>query len=392
MKPLTGIRVLDLTWVLAGPFCTMMLGDYGAEVIKVERPGKGDVTRGYGPFIDGESTYFMSINRNKKSITLDLQHPKGQEIAHRIAQTAGVVVENFAPGVAQRLRMDYATLRQVNPRIVYCSISGFGQTGPYEHKPAYDMILQAMGGLMSVTGEPDGPPMKVGLSVVDISAGMYAAFGILTALVHRDHTGVGQHVDVSMLDGQVYWMSFLAGSYLATGKVPPRYGNRHPVVVPVGAFRTKDGYVAVNLEGDRFRVFCQLVGREDLPERPEYQTPHDRVAHRQEVEAVVQEELLKRTTEEWLRELEALRIPVGPIYDMKQLLSDPHVLHREMVAEAPHPKLGKVKVAGIPVKLSASPGAVESGPPLLSQHTVEVLGSIGYSAGELEHLRQEGVI
>ena len=395
MKALDGVRVLDLTRALAGPYCTMMMGDYGADVIKVELPSSGDDTRHWGPpYVDGESAYFLSINRNKRSMTLNLKDPRGREVFMSLAGEADVVVENFTPGVVQRLGMSYQAVKEANPRIVYCSISGFGQTGPYREKPAYDQMMQGLGGIMSLTGEPDGPPQKIGVALADIGAGMQAAYAIMTALLHRERTGQGQYIDVSMLDLQIAWLTYQAGAFFATGSPPPRVGPAHPSVVPYQAFQCSDGkHVNVAVANQRFwQRLCKALGREDLTETPEYAENKDRVKNRSKLVALLQAEFKKRPVAHWVEVLEEAGVPCGPISNLADVFSDPQVLERNMLLEVQHPSAGKIKQTGIPIKFSATPGSIDRPPPLLGQHTAEVLLELGYTQADVESLKEEGVI
>ncbi|ACZ40406.1 Formyl-CoA transferase [Sphaerobacter thermophilus DSM 20745] len=392
--PFAGVRVLDLSRILSGPYCTMVLADFGAEVIKVERPGAGDDTRHWGPpFVGGESGYFLSINRNKKSITVDMSTPEGREIIYRLARTADVAIENFRPGTADRLGIGYERLRQENPSIIYCSISGFGQTGPYRDRPGYDALAQAMSGMMAITGEPDGPPMKHGMSIADIGAGMWAVFAIAAALYHRERTGEGQAIDVSLLDAQLSWLTYAAGNYFASGKNPGRYGSAHPNIVPYQPFATADGYIMLAVGNDRlWQQFCQAAGRPELADQPGFRTNAERVTNRADVVATVGAIMAQRTTAEWMELLERAGVPAGPINTVEQILHDPHVLAREMVVTLQHPTAGEVKTVGIPAKLSDTPGTVRSAPPLLGQHTDEVLAELGYDAAAIADLRERGIV
>ena len=395
MKALSGVRVLDLTRALAGPYCTLMLGDYGADVIKIELPGRGDDTRHWGPpYIDGESAYFLSINRNKRSLTLNLKDPAGREVFMRLTRNADVVVENFTPGVVNRLGIDYEAVKAENPRIVYSSISGFGQTGPYREKPAYDQMMQGLGGIMSLTGDPDGQPQKTGVALADIGAGMLAAYAVMTALFHRERTGEGQYIDVSMLDLQVAWLTYQAATYFATDTPPPRVGAAHPNLVPYQAFKCADGkYINVAVGNERFwQRFCKALGREDLVEMPEYAQNKDRVKNRDQLVALLQQEFDTRSTNRWVDILEEAGVPCGPINDLADVFSDPQVKARDMLLEVQHPSAGKIKQTGIPIKFSATPGSIDSPPPLLGQHSKEILLELGYSQDEVEALEQQEVI
>ena len=394
MKALEGIRVLDLTRALAGPFCTLMLGDHGADVVKIEMPGSGDDTRHWGPpFIDGESAYFLSINRNKRSMTLNLKEPRAKEIFLRMATDSDVIVENFTPGVMSRFGLDYETVKAANSKIIYCSISGFGQSGPYRSRPAYDQIMQGMTGVMSITGEPDGEPQKVGVAVTDIGAGMWSAFAIMAAVFHREQRGEGQQIDVSMMDAQVAWLTYQAAFYFATGQPPKRLGAAHPNLVPYQAFMCVDGKF-LNLAVGSERIwdrFCQGIHREDLRDNPDYATNGDRVRSRSTLVPLLQELFLTRSVAEWVADLHEVSVPCGPINDLADVFADPQLLHREMYVEMPHPTLGTIKQTGIPVKFSRTPGGLDRPPPLHGEHTGEILGELGYSDAEIRQLAEASV-
>jgi crotonobetainyl-CoA:carnitine CoA-transferase CaiB-like acyl-CoA transferase len=393
--PLRGIRVLDLSRVLAGPFCSMILADLGAEVIKVEMPGTGDDTRAYPPFIGKQSSYFMSANRNKKSITLDLKAKEGQEVLHRLAAGSDVVIENFRPGVTSRLAADYATLSKINPRLIYCSISSFGQTGPYAERPGYDLIIQGMGGLMGITGEPNGPPVRVGVAITDLGAGMWATIAILAALQARGRDGAGQYLDISMMDGSVAWMTYVAGNYFATGKAPPRMGSAHPSIVPYQAFRASDGK-SILVGGGNDRIFaslCEGLGLPDLPKDPRYLGNESRVKNKATLIPLIEEKFLQRTRDEWIAALDKLGVPVAPVYTIDEIFADEQVKHRGLLVEMDHPELGKVKQIAPAIRMSSTPCVVESPPPLLGEHTEQVLRELaGYSDGEIKRLREKGTI
>jgi crotonobetainyl-CoA:carnitine CoA-transferase CaiB-like acyl-CoA transferase len=395
MKALEGIRVLDLTRALAGPFCTLMLGDYGADVIKIEIPGSGDDTRHWGPpFIGQESAYFLSINRNKRSLTLNFKEPRAIEIFLKLAEQSDVVVENFTPGVMARFGLDYETVKNANPKIIYCSISGFGQSGPYQNRPAYDQIMQGISGLMSITGEPEGEPEKIGIAVTDIGAGMWAAFAVLAALHHREKSGEGQHIDIGMLDAQVAWLTYQAGYYFANNKPPQRLGKAHPTLVPYQAFMGQDGkYFNVAVGSERiWERFCHAIKREDLKDHPDYATNGDRVRHRSKIVPLLQEYFLSRSSLDWVEDLQATSVPAGPINDLAEVFSDPQVLHREMYLEMLHPTLGAIKQTGLPIKFSQTPGGLDRHPPLLGEHSQEILKGLGYSATEIRQLTEQSVI
>ncbi len=393
-KTLEDLVVLDFSRVLAGPFCTMMLCDLGAKVIKVERPGSGDDSRTYTPFVKGESAYFMSINRGKKSITLDLKHPKGKEIAVELAKRSDVLVENFKPGVMDNLGLGYEALKEINPRLVYASISGFGYTGPYSERPAYDLIIQGMGGIMSITGPDEHHPTKVGSSIADIFAGLFAAIGILSALHNRELTGRGQWVDVGMLDAMVAVLENAVSRYLATGSVPKPIGNRHPSIAPFCSVETADGFVNIACGNDElWRRFCRIIGIENLANDPRFLTNADRVKNFSELEPLINEATRKRASAEWLKLLEEAKVPCGPINDIASVVKDPQVAAREMLVEVLHPVAGALKLPGVPIKLSSTPASIAGPAPLLGQHTEEVLsGMLGMGHGEIEKLKEEGAI
>ena len=391
---LEGIKVLDLSRALAGPYCTMMLADMGAEVIKLEMPGRGDDSRSWGPpFVEGESAYFMSINRNKKSITLNMKSEKSTEIIHRLIKQSDVLVENFRPGAMERLGLGYEQVKKMNSGIIYCSISGFGQDGPYRMLPGFDQVLQGMGGLMSITGEPGGPPIKVGVAIADIAGGMFASYGIVAALYNREKTGKGQAVDISLLDSQVAWLTYRAGAYFASGEVPQPVGSGHPVIVPYQAFKTKDVYINIAVGNDQlWERFCKAVGLEKVMNDPKFATNAKRVENREEIVKIIGDLIAAKNGEEWLNILTDAGVPCGPIYTVDKIFSDPQVLHRQMLQELDHPKVGTIKVAGTPVKLSDTPGEVKSAPPVLGQHTQEILTQLGYSDKDVTKLKEENVI
>jgi len=373
--------------------CTILLADLGARVIKVETPDGGDDTRGWGPpFLEGESAYFLSVNRNKESLTLNLKDPRGRELLLRLLAKADVLVENFRPGTMDRLGLSYAELHARFPQLVYASISGFGQNGPSRERAAYDLILEGMGGLMGITGEESGPPTKVGVAVADICAGMYAAFGILAALRVRDRSGGGQLVDAALLDGLVSWLTYAAGIYFATGQSPGRLGNAHPSIVPYQSFRTTDGYINVAVGSEAiWRRFCEAVAPE-LADDPHYATNRDRVAARQALVARLETIFATRSAQAWMQILDVAGVPNGPIRTIAEVFNDPQVHYREMVVELMHPLVGAIKQTGVPVKLSDTPGQVRTPPPTLGQHTDAILKELGLHPQEIAALRQAKVV
>jgi crotonobetainyl-CoA:carnitine CoA-transferase CaiB-like acyl-CoA transferase len=392
--PLSGIRVLDLSRVLAGPFCSMTLSDLGAEIIKVEIPGSGDDTRAFPPYVEGESSYFMSVNRGKKSVTLNLKEDAAREALLRIAARCDVFLENYRPGVTKRLGIEYDAVRKVNPGIVYCSISSFGQTGPYNQWPGYDLIVQGMGGLMGLTGEPGRPPVRVGMAVTDIGAGMYGVIGILAALRARDATGEGQYIDVSMLDGSVSWMTYASGNYFATGANPPRMGSAHPSIVPYQGFEACDGkHILVACGNDRlWEMMCDAMGLA-VKTDPRFTSNELRVSNRDVLIPLLEKEFRKRPRDEWLEALKKVGFPCAPVYLLDELFSDPQVLERGMLKEVDHPTAGKVKQVGPVLKMSGTPCVMGDPPPTLGQHTEEVLRELaGYSEEEIRSLREKGAI
>ncbi len=392
---LNGIRVIDFSRVLAGPYCTMTLGDLGAEVIKVEQPGIGDGARQWGPpWVGEESAYFLSANRNKKSITLNLKHEEGQRLARELIASADVLVENFRPGTAKKLGLDYETISSEVPSIIYCSISGYGQNGPYQERSGYDFMIQAQGGILSITGPEEGPPSKVGVAIVDITAGLHATSAILAALLHRKESGEGQFIDIALLDVQVGWLANIAHNYFATGDTPRRFGNAHPNIVPYETFPTSNGYLAVAVGTDaQFQRLCTALGRSDLGEDPKYQTNADRVEHRELLVPELQAVFRQQTAGEWIELLLEHRIPVGPVNDIPTVLNDPQVLAREMVQEVEHSSLGSIQQLGPVPKLSRTPARVRKAPPTLGEDTESLLLSeLGCSPTDIENLRAEAVI
>ena len=397
--PLAGLRVLDLTRVLAGPTCTQMLGDLGAEVIKIEKPGAGDDTRAFAPpFMPGtrESAYFTGANRNKRSVTVDIAKPEGQALVKKLLASCDILAENFKVGALAKYGLGYEQIHKEFPRVVYCSITGFGQTGPYAPRPGYDALVQAMGGVMSLTGDPDGMPQKVGIPIADVYAGLYGCIGILAALRHRDLTGVGQQVDIGMLDTHVAWLANQGMNYLATGENPPRLGNQHPNIVPYQVFASKDGYIVLSVGNDpTFERFCKNTGLEHLLADERFATNAARVANRQLVTDTLTPTLKSKTTAEWVEMLEGLKIGCGPINTIKEVFADPQVQARGVVVEMPRPGAegDKVQVIANPVRLSETPVDYRLSPPLLGEHTEEVLGEVlGLSAADIAGLKERGIV
>jgi formyl-CoA transferase/CoA:oxalate CoA-transferase len=377
------MRVLDLSRVLSGPFATMTLGDLGADVIKVEMPGSGDDTRHWGPpFLGAEAAYFLSVNRNKRSLAVDMKSVEGLAVVRRLAGEADIVVENFRPGVAARLGLGYADVAAVNPGVVYVSISGYGQTGPDSGRAGYDAIAQARSGLMSVTGEADGLPARVGVSSSDLTAGMWALVGVLAALHERGRTGAGQWVDVSLLDSQVSWLTYVAGGYFATDETPQRYGSAHPTIVPYQSFATADGHVMLAVGNDSlWRRFTVAVGLAELTDDPRFAQNAARVEHRDALLPLVAEVMATRTTGQWMATLDAAGVPAGPIATVDQVIEDPQVQARGMVIEVEHPTVGTVRMLGCPLRFSSGSRPAPLPPPLLGEHTDEILAALAQPAG-----------
>lgn len=394
-QPLEDIVVLDLSRVLAGPFCSMLMSDMGASIMKVEEPGSGDDTRRFGPpFQDGESAYFLSANRNKQSVAINLKAPQAKDVLRRMVMKADVLLENFRPGTAERLGLGWDEVHAVNPRLVYASVSGYGQTGPESQRPGYDVVIQGTGGMMSLTGPPEGPPYKMGISQADLVAGLFAFQGILLALRTRDQTGVGQRVDVSLLDCQVALLTFQAQNYFMTGEVPRRMGNQHASIAPYETVQVKDGYMNVAVGNDRlWQRFCEANDCMPLFSDPRFATNPQRVAHREALMEALAPLFLKRTIAEWQAFFDEAGIPAGPILNVAQTLSHPQVQARDMVVEVEHAKLGPINVLNNPIKLSETPAKVRSAPPTLGQHTRQVLTAmLGYSDAEVDALVAAGAV
>jgi CoA:oxalate CoA-transferase len=396
MGPLNGIRVIDLTQVLFGPFATMLLGDMGAEIIKIERPEIGDIARGNGPVVNGVSTYFLSLNRGKKSVSLNLSTKTGVDVLLKLIKTADVLVENYKPGTMKKLGLDYETVRKINPGIIYVSGSGFGQYGPYAGKPAYDVVVQAMGGVMSITGEEGGPPIRPGVSYGDISAGLFLCIATLAALEERHKSGQGQYVDISMLDCQVTVQENAFVRYLNTGEIPHALGTRHPVMTPFQAFPTQDGYIAVALRGgtnDQWPLFCAAIDRVDIIDDPRFTDGWDRTQNYKDLEPILNSVIKTRTTQEWMQELEKAGIPCGPVNNIAQAAADPQIAARDMIATVRHPEAGEFKVVNSPFKFSRTPCKVEHVSPELGEHTEDVLKELlGMTPKEIGKLKDSGAI
>ncbi|HMZ07939.1 MAG TPA: CoA transferase [Anaerolineales bacterium] len=393
MQPLQNIRVLDLSRVLAGPYCTMVLGDLGAEVIKVEPP-EGDETRGWGPpFAGGESAYYLCVNRNKRGVVVNLKTDEGRNILRELALQSDVLVENFRPGTLKKFGLDFETLHDLNPRLVYCSISGFGQTGSLRDKPGYDFMIQAMGGVMSITGEPEGEPMKVGVAVADLFAGQNAVIAILAALQARTFTGEGQYIDIALFDSELGWLANVASNFLISGKNPKRYGNAHANIVPYQSFQASDGWFVVAVGNDKqFEAFCRVLGRPEFSADERFSTNSGRVQNREILIPLLKPIFLERTVSEWLA-LIGDQFPCGPINDFKQVFAMPHVKEREMLVEMEHPTIGQLPLVGSPLKMSGTRVEYRLPPPLMGQHTKEILREVlGYSDEKVDALVERGCI
>lgn len=393
--PLAGIRVLDLTRVLAGPYCTMFLGDLGADIVKVEEPGVGDDTRLWGPpFVGGESAYFLCINRNKKSLSLNLKSEQGVELLRQLAARADVLVENFRPGTMERLGLGDQELRAVNSQLIYASLSGFGADGPMKDWPGYDLIIQAWGGLMSITGMPDSGPTKVGVAIIDIVAGLMLGKAIVAALFARERTGIGQKIETSLLEAEVACLINTGSNYLIGGSVPGRWGNAHPNIVPYQSFETKDGYLVVGVASEAiWRRLCGAIGRPELTDDPRFAKNPKRVENREELIRILASAFRDRDTAIWMDLLGQASVPCAPVQTIDQVFNAPQVKHREMVTEVEHPTAGRIRMAGLPVKLSATPAAIRLPPPLLGQHTAEVLETwLGLDTNAIDQLKKDGVV
>ena len=390
---LENLKVVDLTRTIAGPFCTMFLGDMGADVIKVEEPELGDETRGWTPFWDDVSTQFLSFNRNKRSLSVNLKEQEGIDIILGLAAKADVMIESFRPGALDRMGFGYEAVRQLNPSIIYCSVSGYGRTGPMAEKPGYDLVIQAYSSLMYLTGEPDGMPLRVGFSLVDLFTGMMAYGSIMTALWHRANTGEGQWIDTSLLDGQVAAMSYHGTGYMATGVEPHRLGSGHPSLVPYQSFPSSDGFFILGCANQGlWERMCHAIGREDLLEDPRFTTNTDRVKHRSECVELLSDIFRTESTEHWVELISDAGIPCGPINRVSQVINDPQVKARNMVVDIPHPQVPGLRVPNSPLKLSATPPKVRRHPPLLGEHNEEILADAGYTQVQISEMRERGVI
>jgi len=392
--PLAGLKVLDLSQIMAGPYCTMVLADLGAEVIKVEKTGGGDDSRQMGPFVDGESSCFAHINRNKRGIALNLKDPRGQELLHELARRCDVVVENFRVGVTKTLGADYETLSSINPRLIYCSISAYGQTGPLAHKGGFDLVAQGMAGMMSMTGEPGGRPLKAGIAIYDVGAGITAVYAILAARIHQLATGEGQHIDLALAECGLPWFVWEAAAYFADGTIPQATGSRHRVSAPYQAFRTGDGYIVIGAANQRTweRLCTDVLARKDLLEDPRFRTNSHRRANVEALEALLEGEFAAADAATWIARCEQSGVPCGPINDFAQAMADPHYRARGMVEEIDHPVLGRMPMLGIPTKFSRTPGSIRHAAPTLGQDTDVVLRELGLSPDRIAALRSAGTV
>jgi len=391
-QPLSGIRVIDVTTVLAGPYCTMLLGDLGAEVIKIESLS-GDMIREGPPFVEGESTYYLYANRNKKSITLNLKKEEGRKILLKLVKDADVFVENYKPQTKTRLKIDYPTLVENNPRLIYCSISGFGQTGPWAERPGFDQIAQGMSGLMSVTGFPGSLPTRVGVAIGDTIASLFATYGILASLIERDHSGVGQYLETSLLEGLIATLGFQAAKYFGTDEAPLPQGNDHASFAPYGTYKTKDGYINIGAATEAMWLkLCELLGLPELRNDPRFKTVERRVKNKDTLREAIEAKLIEKKCDTWIDVLNNAGIACGPIYGIDQVFKDQHVQHREMLMEIEHPIAKQIKLIGFPVKFAKTPCQVKLPPPPLGQDTELILGQLGYSPEAIDRLRQEAVI
>ncbi|HQV70525.1 MAG TPA: CoA transferase [Thermoflexales bacterium] len=390
MPALSDIHILDFTRVLAGPYCTQLLADFGAEVIKIEQPGAGDITRQWGPpWVGDEAAYYLGVNRNKRSLTLNLKTEEGKAIARALAAKADVVMENFLPDTMDKLGLGYADLSAINPSLVYCALTGYGQTGPYRDRPGFDFMIQAQGGIMSITGPADGEPYKVGVAIADITTGLFAANAILAALHYRQKTGQGQFVDVALLDSQVAWLANVAQNYFA-GETPARYGNAHASLVPYQVFATQDSHIAIAVGSDgQYKSLCECAGCMELWHDARFKTNPGRVVNRAELVAKLERVFAQKNTADWMPILLKADVPASPINDVPTILNDPHILARGMVQEMAHPTLGAVKVLGPVAKLSETPATLRIPPPTLGQDTAAILSELGYTAQDIAELQKK---
>lgn len=392
--PLQDIKVIDFSQILAGPFCTMLLADMGADVVKIEKPNGGDDTRRYGPpFIEGESAAFLTLNRNKRSIVLDLKSEQGLAIVRRMLEDADVMIHNFRPGVVDRMGLAYDNVSAINPAIVYCTVSGFGTTGPYSSRAGFDLVAQGMSGLMSINGFPGAPPAKVGVPMADLNTGMFCAYGILNAYINRLTTGKGQHVDASLLESGMAYTLYESATYFATGEVAGPLGSAHRMIAPYQAFATQDGFINIGAANqNNWERMCRAIGREDLLEDERFASNPERMVSIEALTPIMEETFRTQTTSYWVEALEKAGVPCGPIYNIEQVYADPHVRSREMAVELEHPKSGAIRNIGVPVKLSDTPGSVRTPAPLLGQHSEEVLDQYGYAAADIATLKEAGVL
>lgn len=394
MQPLTGVKVIDISHVLAGPYCSMILGDMGAEVIKVEQYPDGDMTRKTGPFVNDLSYSFTMVNRNKKGMRLNLTTDKGREILYRMVETADIFIENYRPGVSKKLGLDYETLKEINPKLIYCSISGFGQTGPYSPKGGLDIMAQGMSGIMSMTGEKDGRPVKVGIPIHDIGAGITALYHILFAYIHLMKTGEGQYIDISLVDSCLAWTVWEAAAYFGMGEVPEPNGSRHRMLAPYQSFRTKTGFILIGAPNQKlWERFCrQVVEKEEWLADPRFLTEKDRIHHVDELEKEIESVLMEQDSEIWLEKLEGAGIPCGPIHTYDEVMNNEQIIHREMIVEYEHPRMGPLKMLGFPAKMSKTPAQLRFPAPMLGEHSENILQELNFSEEEIMQLKQQSII
>lgn len=392
--PLSGLKVLDLSQIMAGPYSTMVLADLGAEVVKIEKPGSGDDARQMGPYVDGESACFAHINRNKRGVVVDIKNERGRKIIHELARWADIVIENFRVGVAAKLGVDYKTLSEINPKLIYCSISGYGQTGPYAGKGGFDLVAQGASGIMSITGEPNGRPLKSGIAIYDIGAGLTATYSILAAYIHREKTGEGQYIDISLAECGLPWFVWEAAAYFTKGVVPRATGSRHRFDAPYQAFKTSKGYIVLGAANQRTweRLCKDVLGRDDLVSDPRFLTNSDRIENIDTLEPILEAEFAKADAAVWIERCTAASVPCGPINDFHDAMNDPHYIARKMIEEVDHPVFGKMKLIGIPTKFSRTPGSVRFAAPTMGRDTDVVLEELGLSHDQIQEMREEGVV